>query len=270
MDGNPQWNQELGPYNVRNRFGAAGSPALAGDLLIVVKDHEDQSYIAAFNKETGNPVWKKDRDEPSNWTTPLVVEVEGQLQIIVNGKNHVCGYDAASGEILWKCTGQSANPVPTPVLGEGLVFCTSGHRGNKLQAIKLGHTGDLTGTPAIAWENSDKTTPYVSSPLCYEDRLYVCLHVKEAITCYQTTTGKTLYTKQDLPEVKGVYASPIGVAGRVYYVGRNGVTCVLKNADTLEILAVNKLDDDIDCSPVVIGDVLYLKGKKNLYCIAKH
>jgi outer membrane protein assembly factor BamB len=267
MEGAERWRVELGPYNIRAQFGEGGSPTLAGDLIVVVKDHEGDSFIAAYNKQTGQQIWQKDRDERSNWTTPFAVDVNGQTQIVVNGTTRIYGYEAWTGAILWECTGQTMNIVPTPVIADDLVFCASGFRGNKLQAIRLGKTGDLTGTEAIAWELNEDT-PYVPSPLAYEGRLYVCSGNREIISCYEAATGKPHYTRQSLPELKGIYASPVGVAGRVYFVGRNGVACVLKNSDSFEILATNSLDDDIDCSPVVIGDTLYLKGKKHLYCIA--
>ncbi len=267
LDGHSLWQAELGPYNMRAQFGEGGSLALADDLIIVVKDHEGQSYIAAFNKDTGERIWQEDRDEASNWTTPLVIDVSGRKQAVVNGRNHVYSYDTQTGDIVWECTGQTLNVIPTPVRAGDLIYCASGFRGNKLQAIKLGQTGNLNGTPAIAWE-LDKDTPYVPSPLVYENRLYLCSGNKETVSCTNAETGEPYYTRQNLPELKGVYASPIGVAGRVYFVGRNGATCVLKNSDSFEVLAVNKLDDAIDCSPVVVGDRLYLKGKKSLYCIA--
>jgi len=267
MNGEEKWHVDLGPYYMRNRFGEGGSPALAGEYIIVAKDHEKQSSIFAFDKNTGEEVWKKDRDEESTWTTPFVVDYEGRLQVIMNGSKFVRSYDVTNGDLLWKCSGQFSGIVPTPVLGFNMVFCTSGHRGHKLQAIRLGRTGDLSGTDAIAWEHDEATTPYVPSPLLYGDKLYVCYRNTNLVSCYNAQTGKPYYTKQKLDEINGIYASPIGVAGRVYWVGRNGVTYVLKNAEQLEVLAVNKLDDGIDCSPVVIGDTLYLKGKTHLYCV---
>ena len=144
--------------------------------------------------------------------------------------------------------------------------CTSGFRGSMLQAIKLGQTGDLTGTNAIAWEVKE-ATPYVPSPLLYGEQIYVLSVNKAIVSCYNAKTGEPYYTKQEMPEIKDVYASPIGAAGRVYFVGRNGVTYVLKNSENFEVLAVNKLDDGIDCSPAIIGDEMYLKSKQYLYCL---
>jgi outer membrane protein assembly factor BamB len=149
-----------------------------------------------------------------------------------------------------------------------MVFCTSGYQGSALQAIKLaGSKGDLSGTDAIAWQVK-KGTPYVSSPLLYGNRIYVFSVLKPVLSCYEAQTGKPLFTDQTLEGIDQVYSSPVGVADRVYCPGRNGVTVVLKNADTFEVLATNKLDDGFDASGAVIGDELYLRGNKYLYCIA--
>ena len=268
LDGNLQWTKQLGQMDIRAGFGEAGSPALAGENLIILHDHEGDSFIAAFNKETGEQVWKKDRDEKTSWTTPVVTKVNGQLQVIVSGANRSRCYDAKTGSPVWECGGQTENVIPTPVLGFDRVYCTSGFRGAKLQAIQLGRTGDLSGTDAIAWE-IDEATPYVPSPILVGERLYFFSGTKPELSCYNAKTGQPYYTKQKLEEINNVYASPVTVADRIYFAGRNGVTYVLKNSDTLEVLAVNKLDDGIDCSPAVIGNEIYLKGKQYLYCIAE-
>ena len=135
-------------------------------------------------------------------------------------------------------------------------------------AIRLGRTGDLSGSDAVVW-HVNEATPYVPSPLLYDDRIYVCGVNKEVVSCYDAKTGKPHFVRQTMDEMKGVYASPTVAAGRIYFVGRNGVSYVLKPSDKFEVLAVNKLDDGIDCSPAFVGDEMYLKGKQNLYCIAK-
>jgi len=268
MDGKVLWQQDLAQKTIRAGFGEGNSPALVGNLLIVVVDHEGQSFIAALNKDTGKTVWKQDRDEPTSWTSPLIVQYDGQTQIVVVGRNRTRAYDPKDGKVIWECGGQTENVIPTPVAGFDMVFCTSGYRGSKLQAIKLGKTGDLTGTDAIAWEVNEGT-PYVPSPLLYEDKVYVNAVNNPVIYCYNAKTGKPYYVKQNLDEMKGMYASPVGAAGRVYFVGRNGVTYVLSNSDEYKLLSVNKLDDGFDASPAIVGDRIYLRGKQNLYCIAE-
>ena len=268
MDGEQLWKQELGNYDIRARFGEGGSPCIAGNNVIVLKDHEGDSEIFAFNKVTGKLAWKKARDERTTWTTPIAVEVDGKTQVVVNGTNSIRTYDPENGNVIWTCSGQTQNVIPTPVFDDGVVFCTSGFRGAKLQAIKLGQTGDLTGTESVLWE-VDKATPYVPSPILYQGRIYVPSNNKEIISCYDAKTGKPFYTEQKMDEMKGIYASPVAAAGKVYYIGRNGVTYVLKNSDNFEVLSVNVLDDNVDCSPAIVGDEIYIKGLKNIYCITQ-
>jgi outer membrane protein assembly factor BamB len=267
MDGNLKWSKELGKMNTVMSFGEGSSPSLAGDAVIVVVDHQGDSYIVAFNKDTGDLIWKKDRDEVTSWATPIPVKVNGKIQVVTSATNLIRSYDVKTGDIIWQCGGQTRNVIPSPVVGFGMIYCTSGFRGSALQAIELGRTGDLSNTDAIKW-HVEEATPYVPSPLLYGDKLYVCSVNKGVISCYNAKTGKPYFLKEQLEEIKGIYASPAGVAGRIYFVGRNGVTYVVNSSEKFEVLAVNKLDAEFDCSPAFAGNEIYLKGKEYLYCIA--
>jgi outer membrane protein assembly factor BamB len=267
MDGDLKWSKDLGRMDTVMSFGEGGSLAVAGDSVIVVRDHQGESFIIAINKETGEVIWRKNRDEGTSWATPLSVEVNGKTQVVVNATTLIRSYDLETGDIVWQCSGQTRNVIPTPVTGFGMVYCASGFRGSSLQAIELGHTGDLSDTDAVKWHVKE-ATPYVPSPLLYGDKLYVCSVNQGIISCYNAETGKAYFLRKRLQEINGIYASPAGAAGRVYFVGRNGVTCVLKQSEKFEVLAVNTLDDKIDCSPAFVDDEMYLKGKQNLYCIA--
>ncbi|MCF7956501.1 MAG: PQQ-binding-like beta-propeller repeat protein [Phycisphaerae bacterium] len=266
IDGKHIWSKDT--IQMRNRWGDSNSPALAGNAVIVVADQEGDSFIYAFEKTTGEPLWKKSRDEISGWTTPVVTTVNGKEQIIVNGGSSVKSYNPENGEIIWKCSGQTRNAIPSPVVGNSMVYCTSGFRGSALMAIKLGKTGDLTGTDAIAWQ-VDKATPYVPSPLLYDGRIYVYAVNNADLSCYDAKTGNPHFVKESLDQMKGVYASPAAADGKIYMPGRNGVTYVIKPADELKTVAINKLDDSFDCSPAFAGTELYLKGKEYFYCISK-
>jgi outer membrane protein assembly factor BamB len=247
-------------------FGEGSSPALAGDAVIVVVDHEGDSFIYALNKKTGDTIWKEGRDESTSWATPIAVEVKGKMQVIISATNFIRAYDLQTGELLWQCSGQTGNVIPSPVVGFGKVFCTSGFRGSALQAIELGRTGDLTGSDAVSWEVKEGT-PYVPSPLLYGDKLYVCSVNRAVISCYQAETGKANFVKQRLEGMGEMFASPVGAADRVYFVGLNGKTQVIKLSEKFQVLATNNLDDKFDCSPAIVGDELFLKGKEHLYCI---
>jgi outer membrane protein assembly factor BamB len=266
VDGKLIWKQDL--VKMKTRFGEGNSPAIAGDAVIVVADNETESWIWAFNKTTGETIWKKQRDETTTHATPLVLTVAGKMQVIVSATNKIRAYDAKTGDVIWECGGMTGNVIPTPVADSEMVYCTSGFRGSMLQAIKLGRTGDLTGTDAVVWQVKE-ATPYVPSPILYDGKIYV-FSVNDAIlSCYDAKTGKPFYVKQKLDEMKNIYAAPVGANGNVYCAGRNGVTYVLKNADAYEVVSINKLDDGLDATPAIVDNEIFLKGKQYMYCIAE-
>ena len=267
MEGNLKWDQDFGDQRIVMSFGEGSSPTLTGDTLIVTWDTEAESFIIALDAATGKTRWKKSREERTSWSTPLVVEYAGKKQVITTATRKIRSYDLATGDLIWECGGMTRNTIPTPVAGNGMVYAISGFQGSSLMAIKLGKTGDLTGTDAIAWEHH-KTTPYVPSPLLYEDRLWFLANNNAILSCFDAKTGKPLIDAERLEGPSGVYASPVGAAGRIYLPGRNGTTLVIRNSDKLDILATNKLDEKFDASPAVVGKELFLRGHQYLYCIA--
>jgi outer membrane protein assembly factor BamB len=269
LQGQLQWNQDLGDLRIVMSFGEGSSPAVHGNTLVVTWDHEGgDSFIVALDKATGKTLWKKSRQEKTSWATPLVVQHDGKTQVIAAATGKIRGYDLGSGDVIWECGGLTANVIPTPVTGNGLVYCTSGFRGNALLAIRLGRTGDLTGSDAIAWR-ATKNTPYVPSPLLYDGRLYCFSGNNGVLTCFEARTGKPLIEAERLEAFQNIYASPIAAAGRIYFLGRNGAALVIKPSDKLEILATNKLDERTDASPVAVGGDLFIRGQESLYCLAE-
>lgn len=268
MQGNLKWSKSLGKMQTRNGFGEGSTPALHGSTLVITWDHEGEDFIVALNKNTGKELWRQQRDEPTSWATPLVIPTGKQTQVVAPGTNAVRSYDLASGKLLWECGGLTSNVIPTPVTGNGMVYVTSGYRGSSLMAIRLGRTGNLTGTDAVAWSHN-RATPYVPSPLLYGDRLYFFGSNNGILSCFDAKTGEALLNAERIPALHGVYASPVGAAGRVYLVGRNGATVVIKRSDKLEVLATNQLGEGIDSSPAVAGRDLFLRGREHLYCISE-
>ena len=267
LQGNLKWTKQLGQMRTRNGFGEGSSAALSGDTVVVNWDHEGEDFIAAFDAATGKERWRQPRDEPTSWATPLIVEHGGRAQVISTATNKIRSYDLATGKPVWECAGMTTNTIPSPVANEEMVYVMSGFRGNSLLAIRLGREGDLTGTDAIAWSHR-RNTPYVPSPLLYGDRLYFFSNNSGILSCFHARTGKALIDAVRIDALPNVYASPVGAAGRVYLVGRNGAMVVLKDADQLEVLATNKLEDGFEASPAVAGNELFLRGREHLYCIA--
>lgn len=268
LEGKLVWNEDLGDMRVANSFGEGSSPALHGNILIVNWDAENGSFVVGLDKKTGKTLWKQTRDERTTWTTPLIIEHDGVAQAIIPATGKIRSYEVATGKILWECGGLTPNVIPTPVSANGVVYCMSGFRGNSLLAIKLGRTGDLTDTDAIVWRHN-KNTPYVPSPLLYGDRLYFFSGNNGIVSCFDAKSGKPLIEAERLEGVQGVYASPVGANGRVYLVGREGVTVVIKDGDKFEVLATNRLDEKFDASPAIAGNELFLRGHDHLYCLAE-
>ncbi|MDB6108764.1 MAG: signal peptide protein [Pedosphaera sp.] len=266
LKGNLKWEKDLGKFQIKNSFGEGSSAALFGDTIVVTCDHEGGSFIVAFDKQTGKELWRQSREEGTSWATPLIVEHDGKAQVIADATGKIRSYDLATGQVIWECGGLTKNVIPTPVPGEGVVYCMSGFQGNALLAIRLGKTGDLTGTDAIAWRY-DKSMPYVPSPLLYGDKLYCLAGNKGMLSCFDAKSGKVLIDAERLEGIANVYASPVGAGGRVYLPGRDGATVVLKQSDKLEVLATNKLSEGFDASPAIAGKSLFLRGHDSLYCI---
>lgn len=269
LEGNLKWTKDLGDMQTRNDFGEGSSPALYENKLIINWDHEGDSFLVVLDKNTGEEIWRRDRDEITSWSTPVVVEHGSTPQIVVNATGRVRGYDLETGDVLWESDGMTVNTIPSPVYDDGMVYVTSGFRGSALQAIRLSEaSGDITDSEAIAW-SYDRDTPYVPSPLLYKNALYFIKVNSGILSCFNATTGERYYGPQRLEDITGVYASPAAADGRVYIVGRNGVSLVLKHGPEYEVLSKNVLEDRFDASPVIVGKDLYLRGRENLYCISE-
>jgi outer membrane protein assembly factor BamB len=265
MEGNLQWERDLGDMRTRNAFGEGASPKLEGDTLLVPWDQEEQSALYALDARTGETRWQVDRDEATTWATPLVVEHDGRRQIVMNGRR-ARGYDFESGDLLWECGGQASNPIACPITHEGLVYCMTGHQGNAVFAIPLGAAGNITGTADVAWQRTD-TGPYIASPVLYGGILYVTKSRDAALSRLDPRTGAPLDGLTRLPGLGTLYASPVAAADRLYYTDRDGTTLVIAHGAELKVLTTNKLGEGIDASPAIVGKQMFLRGARHLYCV---
>ena len=268
LNGKHLWSKTFGQMQTRNSFGEGSSPALGKNVLIINWDHEGDDFVAAVDKLTGEIRWKKEREEPTSWSTPLIIEHDGKEQAVVSATNSVRSYDTATGEILWQCTGMTLNVIPTPLLHEDVVYLASGFRGSSLMAVKLGASGDLTGTDSVLWTH-DSRTPYVPSPVLVGERVYFFSGNSGMLTSLDAKTGGVKIDAERVPELPGVYASPVATADRIYLTGRNGEGIVIKPADKLEVIATNRLDDRFDASPAIVENQIFLRGQQYLYCLSQ-
>lgn len=268
LDGKQLWSRDLGTAETRLSFGEASSPVVHEGKVILNRDQEGQSYVVVMDAATGDTLWREDRDEPSCWATPIVVEHDGVEQLITNGHNRVRSYNLENGDLLWECGGQVSNVTPSPVASNGLVYCMSGYRGSSVMALPLDAKGDISDSDQIAWRG-DRGTPYVPSPILYDDFLYFNASNNPILTCVDAKEGDVLIERTRMPGLRGVYASPVGASDRVYYVGRDGSTLVLNKGKKFEVLATNVLDEPVDATPALAGEEIFVRSDRSLYCIGE-
>ena len=269
LSGEIKWQKDLGDMQTKHGHGEGSSPALHGDTLIVNWDHEGQSFITAFDKRTGAERWNVKRDEVTSWATPLAIEHSGKPQVIVSGTDRLRSYDLATGKVIWECGGLAHNIVASPVAADGMVFAASSYVRRAMIAVRLeGASGDVTGTDKLAWTRL-RGTPYVPSPLLYDQSIYMLRHYQGILSRIHTKTGDEQNRPLRLDHIiRNVYASPVGAAGRVYITDLDGTTVVLSHDNNPKVLAENRLRDSFSASAAVVGRELYLRGLRRLYCIA--
>jgi outer membrane protein assembly factor BamB len=266
--GKIKWERDFGQMDIVASFGEGSSPAVYKDKVFVQWDHQGKSYLYAVNKKTGKEAWTAEREEITSWATPLIIEVNGKAQVITSATNKVRSYDAETGQVIWECTGMTKNVIPSPVYADGILYLMSGFRGTSLKAVDLAKAkGDITGTGAILWEyNQD--TPYTPSPLLMNGKLYFLKGNNGIMTCLNAKDGKVLYSNQKLDGITNIFSSPTGNKDKIY-VAATGVVDVVKAGGEFSLLAKNTLDDTFHASPVIVGNDLFLRGFKYLYCISE-
>lgn len=269
--GNLLWEQEIGElnsgwfYDPDYQWGHASSPILHAGMAIVLADvHGGDAFLGAFDLATGAPVWRTGRDEVSTFSTPLVHDLAGAPEIVVNGTT-IRGYDAATGAENWRLSPNSEIPIGVPLLGDGLLIVQAGYPPVRpIYAIRPGMRGDLTLAPgeaeseAIAWSH-DRGGVYIPSPLFYRGVLYLNAN-NGRLSAYDAETGERLYRAR-LGGVGGSYAaSPFAADGRLYFTSEEGTTFVVRAGRGYELLAQNDLDRIVMASPAASGGVLVIRA----------
>lgn len=265
MDGNIKWDRHFGKMETVASFGEGASPALYEGTLVLNWDHQGQSFIEAMDAESGETKWKKDRDERTTWSTPVIVKHKDRVQVITNGANRVRSYDLSNGDLIWECGGQTGNPIPTPMIIDDLAVCMTGWRANAAYGIPLDSSGDITDTDKIAWHRDD-VGPYVPTGVLYDGTVYSTKGRNAVLTAINAKTGETIIDATRLRGISSLYASLVAGNGHIYVTGRNGTTLVLKHGDDLEIVETNELGEDVDATPAIVGNQIIIRSHNNLYC----
>jgi outer membrane protein assembly factor BamB len=261
-----KWKKELPKMKMKMSFGEGGSAVLHGSRLILNLDQESGSFITVLDKATGKELWRKERDELSSWSTPLVVSEGVRQHVIVSATGKVRAYDLETGDVIWECAGLGANVIPAPVVSGGIVIVMSGFRNPNLLAIRLGRKGDLTGTDAIVWTNQ-RGNSYTPSPVLHEGKLYFVTD-NGLLSCFDAATGQPYYQQQRLPKAYNFKASPVAAGGKLYLATEEGDVVVVKLGEKFEVVATNSFaDQSFIASPAVVDGSLLLRSRDALYCV---
>ncbi|MEM7697303.1 MAG: PQQ-binding-like beta-propeller repeat protein [Verrucomicrobiota bacterium] len=252
LDGSPVWSRNLGQPD--NLYGHASSLVTHGDDLLIQYDQENVGYVATLDVATGEERWKTERDFGSSWSMPMVATIDDRDEVILAAEPTVISYDLESGEELWRLDCLRYGEVTSvPVYADGLVYVSADSA--NLSAIDA-------KTREIVWESSFYKSG-VSTPLLHEGLLY-CGSDDGVLVCYDAKTGEEFWAEfMD----KGFYASPILADGKVHFLDRGGKMHILKPGRELEILAQPALGEETSCTPAVVGDSFYIRGRKHLFRI---
>ena len=266
------WSKTLGSMHTKHGHGEGASPALQDDTLIVNWDHEEASFIAAFDKKTGKEIWRQPRSEVTSWSSPIIVKHQDQYQVIVAGTQRVRAYDLKDGTLIWECGGLSNNVVATPVSAQGIVVVGSSYEKRAMFGIRLEQArGDITDTDQVAWFTRERT-PYVPSPLIYKDAVYYLRHYQNVLSRRELASGQERSGPFRLQGLRDIYASPVAANNRIYVTDREGVTIVFQHVldevnEPPRLIAANPIGDTVNASLALVGNQILIRGEKFLYCI---
>jgi len=271
LKGEPIWNKDLGSYPMVAGWGTGSSPVLLGDRLYVQCDNEEKSFLVCLDKKTGEELWRKPREERSNWSTPYVWKNKVRTELVALGSKRVRSYNPETGDVLWEMTGLDSGSMSSPASdGDAIFFGISGPGSNSpFFAVKAGASGDIslkedeTSNAYVLWKKTGSGSRG-PSPLLLDGRVYVLRN--GTLTCLDAKTGKQIYDER-LPNARGFTTSPWASDGRIYCLDEDGTCFVVKAGPKFEIVGKNKLGEMFWSSPALSDGAIYLRGVDTLYCI---
>lgn len=267
MTGKIVWHRRFGPID--NYHGPAGSPVLYKDRIFIYQDHEgapsQKAFIAAFDAKTGATIWETPRSETVGWGTPVVVHTGTRDELVVNSQRRVAAYDPDTGHELWTVRGMTFEVIPTPVVGEGLIFTSSGRAGPTF-AIRPGGRGDVTSTHVV-W-STPKGSPFVPSGIVHDGLLYLVNDMQSILTVYEAKTGTLVYQgRMGVAQREGFSGSPVVVNDELYFTNDEGDTFVVKAGREFALLHTNTLGERTLASPALVDGIWYWRTSGHLLAI---
>ncbi|HEX8999196.1 MAG TPA: PQQ-binding-like beta-propeller repeat protein [Blastocatellia bacterium] len=276
LKGKQVWTTPLEANPIYLDFGTGSSPALIGNLLVIVSDNEKQQFIAAYDKQTGKQVWRTNRSlgnkgMQSGWVTPFVWKHALRTEIVTVGPGMAVSYDL-TGKELWRLAEMCPAPIPMPFAYDGLLYIDGG-RGSSLFAVRPGAAGDISlgkeesSNAYVAWSQPRAGT-YLPSPLAYEGGIYT-LTETGILSRFDAKTGKLTYKTRIDPAATAFTTSPWAYNGKLFCLSEEGQTFVIAAGETFKLLHMNDLDDMAQATPAIVGERLLLRTEHRLYSIRR-
>ncbi len=279
-EGKLLWKKDFGPLDAAffvapdAQWGFASSPVIHDGVVYIQCDVLNDPFLAAFDLETGEQIWRTPRDDVPTWSTPTVHEKGDRTLLLVNGWKHAGGYDAATGKEIWRLSGGGDIPVPGPVVAHDLVFITNAHGSDSpIYAVRLDAEGDIslaegeTANRSVSW-SVPRGGAYMQTPLVYGDYLYNCRD-NGVLTVYRARTGERMYQQRLGGGGGGFTASPVAADGKVYFTSEEGDVYVVKAGPKYELLATNSLDEVTMATPAISEGVLYFRTRTDLLAVGQ-
>jgi outer membrane protein assembly factor BamB len=252
-NGKLKWSKNIGlPANT---YGYSSSLIIYEKLLILQFDSNEKVSLMGFEYETGELKWETLRKGRPVWSSPVLAYFGGKPQVVLNGNPNVSSFDAVTGKELWTIECMSGDVAPSVAVNSTMAYAVTDYA--QLAAIKPGTV------PSIVW--SDNTfTPDASSPVANDQFLFIATGNGD-IACYNAEKGDTLWSHYFTDQF---YASPIIADDMVYLLDRSGVMHIIKAGPEFQIISEAPLGERADCTPAFSDKKIFIRGKKNLYCIA--
>jgi outer membrane protein assembly factor BamB len=268
------WKADLGPLNPglfgdpASEWGHGSSPVIADGRVFVQVDRHKESFLAAFDIQTGQRLWTVARDERPVWATPLYHDAAGRPELVVIGGYHVRGYDPATGQERWRFKDEAEVKTPSPFVSDGLLVFAGGYRGRPLYALKPGASGDVSVAEGasgafLAWR-SEPGGPYTTTPLAYRGRVYA-VRDEGILTALDAKTGALRYRERTGATHS---ASPVASDGRIYLAAEGGEVLVLRAGDRFEVLSRIDMGEPIFATPAIAHKTLFIRTRGHLVAVA--
>jgi outer membrane protein assembly factor BamB len=278
--GNLLWQKNFGVlksvfFSMKNaEWEFASSPILYNGVVIIQCDVLEDSFVAAYDAHTGKELWKTYRDEYPGWCTPNIYINAGKTYIAVNGYKHRGGYDFESGREVWKMSGGGDIQIPTPIIGNDLIYFNSAHgQSSPIMAVKINAVGDITlkngetSNKGVLW-SIPRGGSYMHTMLLYRNRLYN-VNWNGSFVCLDPLTGREIYNAK-LGKSKSFVASPVASDGKIYIVDEEGTLYIVQEGDKFNLISEIELNDICMTAPAITDGMIFFRTQKYLMAVGKN